>query len=290
MILPLRSRHPAAVVTVLLAFAASMLSGPAAHAAPSPLRAPLAAVSVALPVVTSTVTVKQDGHSFSARLSQPAGSAPGVYPVVAFGHGFLQSTSRYASTLSALAARGYIVVAPNSQGGIFPSHSAFADDLWRALVWATRTQPNAAAGLSAVAGHSMGGGAALLAADRHPQITTVATLAAAQTRPSAVAASAGVIAPALYVVGSADSIVPPATTRAMYNAKPAPAEWATITGGYHCGFLDSAPFFGFGCDSGQIARSRQLATTAALLGDWLDQQLRGAPAGLAPAGVVVETK
>ena len=77
--------------------------------------APAGAVT-SLPVSTSTstVTVSEAGRSFSARLVQPTGEAHGAYPVVAFGHGFTQATSRYQSVLAALAARGYVVIAPNT--------------------------------------------------------------------------------------------------------------------------------------------------------------------------------
>ena len=182
------------------------------------------------------------------------------------------------------------MIAPDSETGLSPSHSRFADDLWRALEWVRSTQPNADPSLDAVSGHSMGGGAALIAADRHPEIDTVATLAAAETRPSATTASRGVTVAALFVVGSSDTVVKPATTKAMYTAKPSPATFASITGGYHCGFTDSSSFFGIGCDSGQISRAKQLPIAAGLLGGWLDTVLKGTPAAAAPAGVVVIRK
>ena len=86
------------------------------------------------------------------------------------------------------------------------------------------------------------------------------------------------------------AIVNPSTTRAMYAAKPSPATFASITGGYHCGFLDSSPLFGIGCDRGAISRSTQLAVTKTLLGDWFDQTLKGLPATSTPSGVVTGTK
>ena len=278
----------ARILSVLSAAVVGALMVGALPAAAAP--APALATVTSLPTTTSTVTVSLDGRSFSARLVQPAGSAPGAYPVVAFGHGFTQSSSRYSSVLTALAARGYVVIAPDSETGLFPNHGRFADDLWRSLRWVRATQGNASATLDAVAGHSMGGGAALVAADRYPTIDTVATLAAAETNPSATTASAGVTVPALYVVGSQDTVVRPATTRAMYDRKPSPATFATITGGYHCGFVDSSSFLGLGCDSGTISRSTQLSITRTLLGNWFDARLRGAPAGATPAGVVVISK
>ena len=73
------------------------------------------------------------------------------------------------------------MIAPNSQTGLLPSHSAFAKDLDAAIAWAQATQPNANASKDAVLGHSMGGGAALLAAAADQSIDTVAVLAAAET-------------------------------------------------------------------------------------------------------------
>jgi dienelactone hydrolase len=136
----------------------------------------------------------------------------------------------------------------------------------------------------------MGGGAALVAAGRHPAIDTVLTLAAAETTPSATTASAGVGAPALYVVGTQDDIVAPATTRTMFAAKPPPATFAAIIGGYHCGFNDSTSFAGLGCDSSSISRSRQLALTHSLLADWLDARFRGAAEPARRAGVALTRK
>ncbi|MEJ3404762.1 alpha/beta hydrolase [Rathayibacter sp. YIM 133350] len=271
------------------ASAAPATGSTAAVPASAPAAVTITAVQSSLAITTARVTVTAEGRSFSARLVQPAAAAPGGYPVVAFGHGFVQSSSRYTSTLEGLAARGYVVIAPDSEAGLFPNHSRFADDLWRAIAWVRATQPNASQTLGAVAGHSMGGGAALIAADRHPELQAVATEAAAETNPSATTASAGIAVPALYVVGSADGVVSPASTRGMYNAKPSPATLATITGGYHCGFVDSSSFFGIGCDRGQISRSTQLPIAAALLGNWFDHVLKGAPTASVPAGVVVES-
>jgi dienelactone hydrolase len=275
-------RRPVTLAVVLVAALAVVGLGVPAHAATTS--------QLSLPTTTSSVTVSMDGRSFPARLVQPQGSNPGAYPVVAFGHGFTQTASRYASTLTALAARGYVVVAPDSETGLFPNHGRFADDLWRSLRWARDTQPNASPTLDAVAGHSMGGGAALVAADRHPDIDTVLTLAAAETNPSATTAAAGTTVPMLFVVGSRDTVVPPSTTRSMYTAAAGGSSFVTITGGYHCGFNDSTSFFGLGCDSGSISRSTQLAITRELLGDWLDVRLRGATVTSSPGGTVTETK
>ena len=188
-----------------------------------------------------------------------------------------------------MAARGYIVIAPDSETGLRRAQPPRRRPLALAALGACerpRGKRNPRCGRRPL----HGGGAALVAADRHPAIDTVFTLAAAETTPSATTASAGVAAPALYVVGTEDGIVAPATTRAMFTVKPPPATFAAIVGGYHCGFTDSSAFFGLGCDSGSISRATQLALTHRLLGDWLDARFRAAAEPARRAGVVITRK
>lgn len=241
------------------------------------------------PSAPATVTVR-GRRFFRARLAQPASGQPGPHPVIAFGHGFTQRAQRYDSLLLRLAERGYVVIAPDSQTALLPSHARFADDLWDALTWARANVPSAHPTRCVLAGHSMGGGAALLAATRHPDVDAVATLAAIDTRPSTAGQLRGIRIPMLFVVGSRDGIVPPARTRMLYAAIPGPATWISITGGYHCGFCDSTSFGGRGCDEGSITREAQLALVAQLLGDWLDETLKGAAPHPSPNGVVVERR
>ena len=74
----------------------------------------------------------------------------------------------------------------------------------------------------AVAGHSMGGGVALLAAARSRAVDTVVTLAAAETVPRASVAVRRLRVPSLFVVGSDDGIVPAAGTAVMFRRAPSP--------------------------------------------------------------------
>ncbi|MFI7602371.1 alpha/beta hydrolase family protein [Actinoplanes sp. NPDC049681] len=239
-------------------------------------------------VGSTDVTVNASGRSFTAKVWYPATTAganqpvaAGDFGVIAFGHGFFQSVGKYTSTLSHLASWGYIVAAPTSQGGLSPSHSAFADDLNATLTWfvvqdtttgsrfAGHVDPKALA----LSGHSMGGGASILAAARNPNVRSVANLAAAETNPSAVTAAATVRIPAMLVAGDHDTIAPPADHQIpIYNAKPAPKQLRTIIGGYHCGFMDSTSIF---CDSGTIDRATQLKLTRRLLTDWFRYTLSG---------------
>ena len=223
---------------------------------------------------------RPSGGSFDALLFYPAAnSGQGAvyegsgapYPVITFGHGWITAVTRYQSTLEHLASWGYFVIASKSNGGLFPDHGAFADDLRWCLTyledqdadpgsWLYQQVDTAAFGVS---GHSMGGGASILAAERDSRIRIVANMAAAETNPSAITAIADVQVPVFLIAGDEDSIVPPAGhTIPMYEAAFAPRRLPLLDGGWHCGFLDSSFF---GCDSGSLPRETQLALTRGLL-------------------------
>ena len=242
------------------------------------------------PVSQRTVTVtRANNTTFSAQIRYPATStaasapfaaAAGPAPAVSFGHGFLSAVDLYDSTMDHLASHGYIVIATTSEGGFLPNHANFALDIRQCLTWLEQQDALKSSWLFGavnqdafgVSGHSMGGGAAALAAGADARIKCLATLAAAETNPSAAAAAGNVQRPARFIVGSQDTIVAPATTQNQYTACDAPRQFVTITGGSHCGFIDSAII---ACDSGSISRAEQLAKTRALLLEFFDTHLRG---------------
>ena len=228
------------------------------------------------PLVPSTrevSVVRANGSTFAATVHYPATAAQagapvdaanGPYPIIAFGHGFLTPVSQYASTGAHLASWGFVVLLPQTQGSLFPSHSAFADDLVSALDWMGGQAGAAGSPWSGavdpsrrgVMGHSMGGGCALVAADRDPSIRVAVPFSAAETNPSSTNACLGVSVATRIVVGSQDTIVPPSTNAPMFANLRGPAQVVSITGGYHCGFIDGGiPF----CDTGSISRAQQLA-------------------------------
>ena len=226
------------------------------------------------------ITVSAEGRSFPARLAYPTRGGP--YPAIAFAHGYGIDSSYYRGTLRALAGAGYVVIAPDSETGRFPSHSRMAGDLSRSLRWLARKSATGGKDVPrgkvnarrlGVAGHSMGGGVALLAASRDRSIDTIATLAAADTAP--VRASVVVRrlrVPSLFVVGTDDRIVPAASTTVMFRRAPSPALLASIKGGSHCGFMETIPS---GCDAGFISYVQQLRLTREQLRRWFDKHLRG---------------
>lgn len=240
-------------------------------------------------VGSRTVTVTRgDGSTFQAVVRYPAAAAgastpfdpaAAPAPAVTFGHGFLSPVSLYESTLSHLASWGMVAIATTSQGGPFPSHAAFAADMRDCLTHLAQQSGAAGSWLEGridttafgASGHSMGGGASVLAAAADPRIVAVANLAAAETNPSARAAMELVQAPVRIIAGSQDTIVSAASTELIHDSAPGPRQFALIEGGSHCGFIDSSIIF---CDNGSIARAEQLRLTRILLTDFFLAHLR----------------
>lgn len=247
-------------------------------------------------VSANTVRVEVDGAApFDALLYYPALEAQpgagldpsgGPYPAIAFGHGFLQAPFRYGGVMAHLASWGIIVIAPDTQTGFGPSHGQFAVDMRTCLTWLELEHARLGATLEGgidvasfgIAGHSMGGGAAMLAAADDPRIGAIATLAAAETNPSAVAAASRLTIPASYISGSEDAITPLAQHgQRMYDVQVSPRQLPLVIGGSHCGFQDE-PFPLF-CDSGSLPREEQLELTRRLLTGFFLLHLADDPEG-----------
>lgn len=232
---------------------------------------------------------RPNNTTFNAQLYYPAtatgdntpydgSGAP--YPAISFGHGFLQPPERYRSILEHLATWGYFVIATESGLELFPNHRAYSEDLRSCLVYLEQQNADASSSLFGqvaterfgISGHSMGGGASILAAAADSRIKAVANLAAAETNPSAIQAAANVAVPHSLISGSADTITPLSNHGLrMYNAGYAPKLLPVIQGGWHCGFQDVSVF---GCDSGSLPRATQLQLTRRLLTAFFELYLR----------------
>ena len=175
--------------------------------------------------------------------------ANGQFPVLVFGHGFTIGAGSYSHLWETLVPLGYIVALPTTEGGFAPNHGTFGLDL-AFVVDAIQTLGNDVnssffgkiAPTSAVMGHSMGGGAAFLAAEANPNITTLVTLAAAETNPSAIGAAASIMMPALTIAGTKDCVTPNADHQIpMHEALAASCKlFYNITDGTHCHFSDGS--------------------------------------------------
>jgi pimeloyl-ACP methyl ester carboxylesterase len=213
--------------------------------------------------------------------------AKGQFPVLVFGHGFVMTWSAYDVVWEALVPEAYIMVFPTTETSFSPSHIDLAKDM-AFLVSAmkaenenaTSTFYEAVAPTSALMGHSMGGGCAFLGIDYNPEITAIATLAAANTNPSAIQSATGISIPAIIFSGGNDCITPPAEHQIpMYDSLASVCKsFVSITGGSHCQFAS----YNFYCSVGElscapnaeITAEEQQSTTSQLLLPWLDFYLK----------------
>lgn len=164
------------------------------------------------------------------------------FPVLAVGHGFTIPADRYRFLVDGLVPGGVIVVLPTTEAGLTPNHAAFGADLAFATR-ALRADPvfaGVAGTVRGVIGHSMGGGASVLAAASDPDIAMLVGLAPAETTPSAAAAAMNVRSPTLVLTGSRDCVTPFAA-----HAGPILSALASVSvrhvdlaGGSHCQFSD----------------------------------------------------
>lgn len=212
----------------------------------------------------------------------PAAPAPPAgFPALVFGHGFLISPDRYTWLPDGLVPAGRWLALPRTETGFSPSHLEFARDLAfiarrlagesadPASPWQGRLGP------LAVGGHSMGGGAAVLAASLEGSFAGLASLAPAETTPSAVDAAAAVAAPALLVTGSLDCVTPTAQHGGPIFQSLASGcrDLVELTGASHCQFAASDVYCNLGevfCASPTLSRTAQQTATLALLAPWLD--------------------
>jgi hypothetical protein len=214
-------------------------------------------------------------------------SSSQTFPLLSFGHGFVMTFEAYQNFWEELVPQGYIMAFPKTEGSFSPSHTNFAKDLAFVIeamnelntnsnsLFFSRISPN-----NTVMGHSMGGGCALLAKQYSIQINHVVTFAAAETNPSAIAASSTLEIPSFTIAGINDCVTPPATNQLpIYNALQSSCKnYLGITGASHCQMAD----FNFFCSVGDgtcspsptISRDEQHQIIFSYLNLWLDYYLK----------------
>jgi dienelactone hydrolase len=201
-------------------------------------------------------------------------------PALAFGHDWLQPADRYADLLRHLASWGIVTAAPSSHRGLLPSHAGLAADL--------RTTLEVCAGVrlgdgrisvdsrrTALAGHGIGGGAALMAAHGHPRVAAVVTIAVAQTHPGVVDAAGAIGAPTLHLAAGKDTVTPAAGHAEPVAAAAGGPVWLrTLTKASHTGFLDGTHWSDYVLSGSPDAKTRRLTralVTAFLLHHLCDE-------------------
>lgn len=188
--------------------------------------------------------------------------AAGAHPVLVYGHGFVMTWSAYENFWEAVVPHGYIMVFPTTESGLSPSHGNFGRDLQflNLAMKAEGTMPSSpfyqkVGYTSALMGHSMGGGASVLAAANNADITALINFAAAETTPSAIDTCSFIDVQTLIFYGVNDGVTPPADHQLpMYNAISSTCKTAIgITGGGHCYFANS----NLACSTGEFFTSPQ---------------------------------
>jgi dienelactone hydrolase len=187
-------------------------------------------------------------------------------PAVVFGHGWLQPPIRYRSLLHHLASWGIVAACPSTQAGPLPSHQQYADDLRIALDVCVGVRLGAGEisvdpARLGLAGHSTGGGSAVLAAAADSgRVRAVATLAVAEVRPSAVAAAANCPMPGLHLAAGKDLIAPPvAHADAVAAAWSGPVTERILPKATHLGFTEGRHWSEFLLDGKPELASRRIA-------------------------------
>ncbi len=222
--------------------------------------------------------------------------ASGEFPVIVFGHGFVMAWDAYENLWEAFVPEGYIMVFPRTEGSLASTnHQEFGWDL-QFLV--TELQNEGALASSdiyqavspetALMGHSMGGGAAFLAADSlcsngNTNLRTLIGLAPAESSTngvSSIASAANVTVPSLILSGIQDGVTPPNDHHIpMYSALAATCKTIlNIIGGAHCYFANT----NLACDFGEltassgisISRTEQQDVTNDFVKLWLDYNLK----------------
>lgn len=216
----------------------------------------------------------------------PAGNTD-QFPPIVFGHGFVMTVDAYDYIWQTLVPKGYVIIFPKTEGGILPSHLEFGKDLAYAMSEITNLNLVASSvfyqrisSVNAIMGHSMGGGASFLAAQLYPSITTLVSLAPAETNPSAIAAAGNLTIPSLIFAGSNDCVTPSATNQMpMHEAMQSGCKtYVNILGGSHCQMADSNFLCQLGeatCSpSAEISREEQHQILIDYILPWLQAQLK----------------
>ncbi|AHI01530.1 dienelactone hydrolase [Kutzneria viridogrisea] len=165
-------------------------------------------------------------------------------PALAFGHGWLQPAKRYTGLYRHLASWGFVVAAPTTHTGPLASPRLFAADLGTALdvcagVRLGEGEVTVDRERLALGGHSIGGGCAVLTASQDERVRAVFTLAASETRPSALDAARHCAMPGLHLAAEEDLIAPPVGhSEAIAQNWAGPVQYRTVSGANHLGFTE----------------------------------------------------
>ena len=179
--------------------------------------------------------------------------AAGQFPVVVFGHGFAMTYDNYDNIYNGLAASGYIVLLPRTEGSIFPNpnHADFGADIkllaTQGLLFNSISTPTALTTFNgkviqkvAIGGHSMGGGCSFIAAQNNTSVTCLFNLAAATSNTAGISSVAGaslVTIPTLVISGEKDNVADSTVQNNHFNPTASSTKFHSIIKDVtHCDF------------------------------------------------------
>ena len=209
---------------------------------------------------------------------------------VVFGHGFDMTIDAYYNYADSLASHGYIVALTSNEGGLSPSHPNLAQDLiyiYNTMLDQSNTNSGSplyhhVKSRGAIAGHSMGGGSAVLSCQYSDTAACYWTLAEATTTPSSISAATYMRKPYLSFAGSSDCIAPASTNQIpTYDSSRSICKTLIkIANATHCQFANSNIACNFGegvsgCAFTSLSRSAQTNKVLSFLYPYLDYYLNG---------------
>jgi len=231
------------------------------------------------------------GRTVTAEIFYPALSdgdntpwQTGSFPLIVLGHGFLMDYEVYRNIWEALVPEGYVMAICTNETGALPNHNNFGLDLRfiATYIQEANGMPESIfyqhfSGRSACMGHSMGGGASVLASEGNDDFDCYVGLAPANTNPSAIIAAANANLPSLIISGDADAVTPPNDHHIpIYNGFGSICKYyLNIIEGSHCYFADSGSLCDWGeFNTGDLDRGTQQSITHTALQHWFNTWLR----------------
>jgi alpha-beta hydrolase superfamily lysophospholipase len=178
-------------------------------------------------LITGGIQMSGAGRDIGTEIYYPANTtgnnvalASGKFPVIVFAHGFVMTYDNYDNIYNHLAAKGYIVALPRTEGGFSPNHLDFSKDI--ALLADQVKQLNTLntpSGITifngkvkqsvALGGHSMGAGCSMVGAQNNTTISALFNMATATSNSTGVSSLAGaslVTVPVLIISGEKDCV------------------------------------------------------------------------------------
>ncbi|MFO0358687.1 MAG: T9SS type A sorting domain-containing protein [Sphingobacteriaceae bacterium] len=157
--------------------------------------------------------------------------ASGQFPVVVLAHGFVMTYDNYDNIYNQLAAKGFIVALPRTEGGFSPNHLEFSKDISlladQVKQLNTLSTPTGIAIFNgkvkqsvAIGGHSMGAGCSMVGAQNNTTISALFNMATATSNSTGISSLAGaslVTVPVLIFSGEKDCVADTIVQNSHYS-------------------------------------------------------------------------